>query len=179
VISNNLINKSIFLVEELSNELILEEKQNILRQYYDSLTARHPGIKKTLRKVLEHHSWPELKQFTNYVKGYENCCQGQNSRGRRYRVIDRSYTPERSNVLRQRGIILSNSIRKAPADRQGYRSGEQLIKRPWLQLMCCAPVSGCEVGCVFWSDGSRQDRGPKETIWRSQNGQDKIRTRWC
>jgi len=30
--------------------------------------------------------------------------------------------------------------------------------------MCCALVSGCEVGRIFWSDGSRQDRGPKETI---------------
>jgi len=29
--------------------------------------------------------------------------------------------------------------------------------------MCCAPVSGYEVGCIFQSDGSRQDRGPKET----------------
>ena len=28
--------------------------------------------------------------------------------------------------------------------------------------MCCAPVSSCEVGHVFWSDGSCQDRGPKE-----------------
>jgi len=28
--------------------------------------------------------------------------------------------------------------------------------------MCCAPVSGCEVGRVFRSEGSRQDRGPKE-----------------
>jgi len=28
--------------------------------------------------------------------------------------------------------------------------------------MCCAPVSSCEVGRLFWSDGSRQDRGPKE-----------------
>jgi len=50
--------------------------------------------------------------------------------GRRYRVIDRSYTPEQSNVLRQRGIILSDSIRKAPVDRQGRRSREQLIERP-------------------------------------------------
>jgi len=30
--------------------------------------------------------------------------------------------------------------------------------------MCCAPVSGREVGHVFQSDGSCQDRGPKETI---------------
>jgi len=29
--------------------------------------------------------------------------------------------------------------------------------------MCCALVSGCEVGCVFQSDGSHQDRGPKGT----------------
>jgi len=28
--------------------------------------------------------------------------------------------------------------------------------------MCCAPVSSCEVGHVFWSDESCQDRGPKE-----------------
>jgi len=47
---------------------------------------------------------------------------------------------------------------------QGHRDGERLIERPWLQLMYCAPVSGCEVGRVFWSDGSCQDRGPKESI---------------
>jgi len=29
--------------------------------------------------------------------------------------------------------------------------------------MCCAPISGREVGHVFQSDGSCQDRGPKET----------------
>jgi len=28
--------------------------------------------------------------------------------------------------------------------------------------MCYAPVSSHEVGRVFWSDGSHQDRGPKE-----------------
>jgi len=28
--------------------------------------------------------------------------------------------------------------------------------------MCCAPVSGHEVGCLFQSDRSHQDRGPKE-----------------
>jgi len=36
------------------------------------------------------------------------------------------------------------------------------MERPWLQLMCCAPVSSREVGRVFRSEGSRQDRGPKE-----------------
>jgi len=29
--------------------------------------------------------------------------------------------------------------------------------------MCCAPVSGREVGRVFQSKESRQDRGPKES----------------
>jgi len=29
--------------------------------------------------------------------------------------------------------------------------------------MCCAPVSGREVGRVFRSGGSREDRGPKES----------------
>ena len=31
--------------------------------------------------------------------------------------------------------------------------------------MCCAPVSSREVGHVFQSDGSHQDRGPK---WASK-----------
>jgi len=60
--------------------------------------------------------------------------------------------------------ILSNDKKKTPVDCQGRRSRERLIERPWLQLMCCAPVSGREVGCVFRSEGSRQDRGPKESI---------------
>jgi len=29
--------------------------------------------------------------------------------------------------------------------------------------MCCAPVSGREVGRVFWNEESRQDKGPKES----------------
>jgi len=89
-------------------------------------------------------------------------CQGWNFRGWRCKVIDRNYTPEWSNVLRWREIILSNSIKKALAASEGCQSGEQLVKRPWLQLICCAPVSGHEVGHVFQSDGSHQDRGPKE-----------------
>jgi len=59
--------------------------------------------------------------------------------------------------------VLSNDRKKTPATRQGRQGGERLIERPWLQLICCALVSGREVGCVFWSEGSRQDRGPKES----------------
>ena len=39
--------------------------------------------------------------------------------------------------------------------------------------MCCAPVSGYEVGRVFQSGGSHQDRGPKEAS--EGVGVDKIR----
>jgi len=76
-------------------------------------------------------TWQELVWVCKF-------CQGWNLGGQRYKVIDRNYTPEQSNVLCQRGIILSDSIKKVPADRQGHQSGEQLIERPWLQLMCCA-----------------------------------------
>ena len=46
---------------------------------------------------------------------------------------------------------------------QGRRGREQLIERPWLQLMCCALVSGREVSRVFRSSGSRRDRSPKQS----------------
>ena len=59
--------------------------------------------------------------------------------------------------------VLSDDKKRTPTTRQGHRGGERLIERPWLQLICCAPVSGCEVGRVFQSEGSRQDRGPKES----------------
>jgi len=61
------------------------------------------------------------------------------------------------------GNVLSDKRKKALAVRQGRWSGERLIEQPWLQLICCAPVSGREVGHVFRSGGSRQDRGPKES----------------
>jgi len=59
--------------------------------------------------------------------------------------------------------VLSDDRKKTLATRQERRSGERLIERPWLQLMCCAPVSGREVGRVFQSSGSRRDRGPKRS----------------
>ena len=61
--------------------------------------------------------------------------------------------------------VLSNDRKKTPATRQGHRSGERLIERPWLQLIYCAPVSGREVGRIFRSEESRQDRDPKESEW--------------
>ena len=72
-------------------------------------------------------------------------------------------------------MVLNSDCRtrkKAPADKQGHQSGERLVERSWLQLMCCAPVSGRKVGRVFRSEGSRQDRSPK---WASGGvGEDKV-----
>ena len=59
--------------------------------------------------------------------------------------------------------VLSDDRKKTPATRQGCRGRERLIERPWLQLICCALVSSREVGRIFWSEGSHQDRGPKES----------------
>jgi len=59
--------------------------------------------------------------------------------------------------------VLSDDRKKALAKGQRRQGGEQLIEQPWLQLMCCTPVSGHEVGRIFRSEGSCQDRGPKES----------------
>jgi len=69
--------------------------------------------------------------------------------------------------------VLSDDKKKAPTTRQECRGRERLIERPWLQLICCALVSGREVGHVFWSEGSRQDRGPGELSEGA--GVDKVR----
>jgi len=45
--------------------------------------------------------------------------------------------------------VLSDDRRKAPVTRQGRRGGERLVERPWLQLMCCALVSGHELVVYF------------------------------
>jgi len=59
--------------------------------------------------------------------------------------------------------VLSDDKKKTPADCQGCRSGERLIEQSWLQLICCALVSGRDVGHIFRSEGSHRDRGPKES----------------
>jgi len=46
-------------------------------------------------------------------------------------------------------VLLSDSRKKVLANSQGRQSGERLIKQPWLQLMCCAPVSSYEVVTYF------------------------------
>jgi len=66
------------------------------------------------------------------------------------------------------GRYLAIREKEAPAVGQGYRGRERLIKRPWLQLMSCALVSSHEIGCVFRSGGSRQNRGPRESSERVQ-----------
>jgi len=92
-------------------------------------------------------------------------------------MIDRNYTLEQSNILRWREVLLSDSIKKAPADRQGHWSGERLVERPWLQLMCCAPVSSCEVVAYFGVMEVIKTEVLGRQVKRSQSGQGEIRTR--
>jgi len=92
-------------------------------------------------------------------------------------MIDRNYTPGQSNVLCWRGMLLSDSIKKAPVDRQGCQSREQLVERPWLQLMCCAPVSGREVVAYFGVMEVVKTEVPGRQVKRSRSRQGEIRTR--
>jgi len=64
-------------------------------------------------------------------------------------MIDRNYNLGQSKVLRRREVLLSNSTRRTPLGSQEQWSRERLIERPWLQLMCCAPVSGRELVMYF------------------------------
>jgi len=79
-------------------------------------------------------------------------------------IIDRNYTPFWSNVQRRRGMYLAMIERRLQWRGKDVGAESDFVERPWLQLMCCAPVSGREVGRVFRSEGSRQDRGPKELV---------------
>jgi len=59
------------------------------------------------------------------------------------------------------GRYLAIREKETPAVGQECQGRERLIEQPWLQLMCCAPVSSREVGRIFRSGGSRQNRGPQ------------------
>jgi len=56
-------------------------------------------------------------------------------------ILEKYTTSERN--------ILSDDRKKTPVRSQGRRGGERLMEQPWLQLMCCAPVSGCGVVAYF------------------------------
>jgi len=65
--------------------------------------------------------------------------------------------------------VLSDDRKKTPVRSQGRRGGEQLMERPWLQLMCCTLVSSHEVVAYF---GVREvaktevlNRRVKESEW--------------
>ena len=75
------------------------------------------------------------------VLSIESICQEWNFGRWKDRTIDRDYNLEWSKVICRREVLLSESIKKAPVGSQGRQSGERLIERSWLQLMCCALVS--------------------------------------
>jgi len=60
---------------------------------------------------------------------------------RRYRVIDRNYTPEWSTILRQRGIILSNSIKKGLQQTGKDNGAENNLLNNLDFNLCVAPQS--------------------------------------
>ena len=75
----------------------------------------------------------------------------------------------RNDILSYLGgqiVLISDhkTRKKAPVDCQGRQSRERLVERPWLQLMCCVLASSHEVGHVFQSSKSCQDRDPKRQV---------------
>jgi len=55
--------------------------------------------------------------------------------------------PEKCTTSEEK--VLSDDRKKTPVRSQGRQGRERLMERPWLQLMCCAPVSGREVVAYF------------------------------
>ena len=76
-------------------------------------------------------------------------------------MIVRNHTPFRSNIQCRGGMYLAMIERRLRRTVKDVGAENRLVERPWLQLVCCAPVSGHEVGRVFRSSESRRDRGPK------------------
>ena len=51
---------------------------------------------------------------------------------------------------------------KTPAERTDIGIGYDFDEWPWLQLMCCTPVSGHEMVMYFRVEESHQREGPKK-----------------
>jgi len=66
---------------------------------------------------------------------------------------------------------------KTLAERNDVGVGYNFNEQPWLQLMCCVPVSSHEVVTYFGVERSRQGEGPKEANWESRVDKKIIRTR--
>ena len=50
-------------------------------------------------------------------------------------------------------MMREESQEKTPVERTDIGVGYNFDEQSWLQLMCCTPVSGHDVGRVFWSRG--------------------------
>jgi len=75
------------------------------------------------------------------------------------------YSTKWNNVLRQKRILLSNGINSKRRLQQKVKDigvEYDFNEKPWLQLIYCILVSGCEVVAYFRVEGSCQRRGPKE-----------------
>ncbi len=48
--------------------------RGVTHLFHNSLTARHPGISKTINLIAKHYWWPHMNDFiTTYVKGCATC----------------------------------------------------------------------------------------------------------
>ena len=74
VIPDYLIDKTTFQLDILQPNL--EEKWEIVKQYYDYLLVDYLGVKETLWKILLKERWSGIHKFVrNYIKKYEYCQQ--------------------------------------------------------------------------------------------------------
>jgi hypothetical protein len=52
--------------------------KEILQQYHDSITARHPGVWKTFQAIRKDYWWPSLQEYIKeYIKGCVTCQQNK------------------------------------------------------------------------------------------------------
>ena len=121
-----------------------------------------------------------------YIQGYKvtttdrPICQGWNYGRWKSKVTDKSTLWKWNNILCRKRILLNNSVNSKERLWQklkDIRVKYNFNKRPWLQLMCCTLVFGCEVVVYFRVKGSCQRRGPKEVNQESGLDKERVRTR--
>jgi len=77
------------LNEIADNEITEERKLEILRTRHDSLSAGHPGIRKTYHLVAKDFNWPGLRKYVEkYVKSCDVCQRSKSARHKPYGLLN-------------------------------------------------------------------------------------------
>ena len=100
-------------------------------------------------------------------------CQGRNPEKRKWKIIERSYTPFRSNVQRRRRIYLAMIERRLQWRVKDVGAESDLLNDLGFNL-CVAPWSPVVRLVAYF--GVREVA--KTEVLRSRSGQGEIRTRW-